>query len=598
VTRKICLALIAVAALICAALVPTLSPARGGGGGGHSGGGHSGGPVGGFGQSHMGMGRSTGNSFRPSTASRHIERGGRNHARRAQRSGSRYASRTHGRRWTSKSENTSTKTGTKTGTKISTGYPTRGNGRPTRGEGYPPRGEGNKPRPPHGPIPTIGGVPIEPVTIDPVTLGNPSAGSPGSAGVSSPASAGGGNAGTGSPAIAGPGGRNGFFPPPAGEGRYVPNEVLLDIAAGVSTQQLDVIARRFGLTRLDVHNLRLVGRAIHRWRIDNGRSVTAVIRSLAGETRIAGAQPNYLYRLEGQNDEKAPTQADNSAQYVVAKLHLTDAHRLATGRNVLVAVIDSGIDTAHPDLAGAVAASFDVLGPHEAHFHGTAMAGAIAARGQLIGVAPRVRLLAVRALNAQGEGTTASIADGIDWAVGRGARVLNLSFAGPHDPLLQQHLAAAHGRRVVLIAAAGNAGPTSAPLYPAADAHVIAVTATDADDRLFAQANRGRHIAVAAPGVDILEPAPNGSVQLISGTSIAAAHVSGVAALIIELAPSLGPDEVRTILMRSAVVLSLQEAKDHTGAGLADAFRAIQSTNDATPVQPPSAGPAVPVAAQ
>jgi subtilisin family serine protease len=596
VTGKIRLALIAVAALICAALVPTLSPARGGGGGGHSGGGHSGGHVGGFGQSHMGTGRATGASFRPSTASRHsTQRSGHNHARRAQRSGSRYASRTHGRKWTSKSESS----GSKTGTKISTGYPSRGTGRPTRGEGgYPPRGAGNKPRPPHGPTPTIGGVPIDPVTIDPVTLGNPSAGPPGSAGVSNPAGAGGGNAGTGGPASAGPTGRNGFFPPPAGEDRYVPNEVLLDIAAGVSAQQLDVIARRFSMTRLDVHNLRLVGRAIHRWRINNGRSVTAVIRALEGEARIAGAQPNYLYRQGGQNDEKAPAQADESAQYVIGKLHLTDAHRLATGRNVLVAVIDSGIDTAHPDLVGTVAASFDVLGPHEAHFHGTAMAGAIAAHGQLIGVAPRVRLLAVRALNGQGEGTTTSIADGMDWAVARGARVLNLSFAGPHDPLLQQHLAAAHGRRVVLIAAAGNAGPTSAPLYPAADPHVIAVTATDADDRLFAHANRGRHIAVAAPGVDVLGPAPNGSVQMISGTSIAAAHVSGVAALILERAPSLGPDEVRNILMRSAVVLSVQEAKDNTGAGLADAFRAIQSINDATPIQPPSPGPAVPVAAQ
>ena len=69
-----------------------------------------------------------------------------------------------------------------------------------------------------------------------------------------------------------------------------------------------------------------------------------------------------------------------TVQYVIAKLHLPDAHRVATGRNVLVAVIDSGIDTKHPDLAGTVAATFDVLGPHEAHFHGTAMAGAIAAQ--------------------------------------------------------------------------------------------------------------------------------------------------------------------------------------------------------------------------
>jgi subtilisin family serine protease len=211
------------------------------------------------------------------------------------------------------------------------------------------------------------------------------------------------------------------------------------------------------------------------------------------------------------------------------------------------------------------------------------MAGAIAAHGTLLGVAPRVRLLAVGALDAAGEGTTVTIAAGLDWAVGRGARVVNMSFAGPHDPLLQQHIAAAHRRNVVLVAAAGNAGPTSPPLYPAADANVIAVTATDADDRPFRQANRGRHIALAAPGVDVLGPAPGASVQLSSGTSVAAAHVSGVAALMIERAPALGPEAVRKILMQSAAVLRTAPGED-VGAGLADAYRAVETTDAVTQV--------------
>ncbi|HXW23980.1 MAG TPA: S8 family serine peptidase [Xanthobacteraceae bacterium] len=375
----------------------------------------------------------------------------------------------------------------------------------------------------------------------------------------------------------------------------MPNEVLLDVASGVPPEQLDAIAQRFNLTRLDVHPLRLAGRSIHRWRIDDGRSVTAVIKSLASEVRIVGAQPNYLYQEEAREREGRTANEGDPAQYVIAKLHLTEAHRLATGESVLVAVIDSGIDRGHPDLAGAIAASFDVLGPHQAHFHGTAMAGAIAARGQLIGVAPQARLLAVRALDANGQGTTVGIADGIDWAAGRGARVLNLSFAGPHDPLLQQHLAAAHARRIVLVAAAGNAGPASPPLYPAADANVIAVTATDADDRLFAQANHGRHIALAAPGVDVLEPAPDDAVQLISGTSVAAAHVSGIAALILERAPALGPEEVRGILLRSAAALSGRDGGDSSGAGLTDALRAVERASATTQIHAP---PGMPFAAQ
>jgi subtilisin family serine protease len=164
-----------------------------------------------------------------------------------------------------------------------------------------------------------------------------------------------------------------------------------------------------------------------------------------------------------------------------------------------------------------------------------------------------------------------------------------MSFAGPNDPLLRQHLAAVHARGIVLVAAAGNDGPASAPLYPAADANVIAVTATDADDRLFALANRGRYIAVAAPGVDVLEPAPNDSVQLISGTSVAAAHVSGVAALILERAPALGPEEVRGLLMQSAAALSAPDAKDNSGAGLTDALRAVESADASAQVQARSA---------
>jgi subtilisin family serine protease len=130
-----------------------------------------------------------------------------------------------------------------------------------------------------------------------------------------------------------------------------------------------------------------------------------------------------------------------------------------------------------------------------------------------------------------------------------------------------------------MVAAAGNDGPASPPLYPAADAHVIAVTATDADDRLYTIANRGRYIAVAAPGVDVLEPAPDEGLQLISGTSVAAAHVSGIAALILERAPTLDPDAVRSVITRSAAALDAPDAKDDAGAGLTDALRAVESAD-------------------
>jgi Subtilase family len=379
----------------------------------------------------------------------------------------------------------------------------------------------------------------------------------------------------------GPSLRSGFFVPPAGEHRFT-NEVVLDIGPDVPVSTLDALARRHGMTRIESYTFALTGRTMHLWRLNPGGSVASMIRGLSGERLALRAQPNFTYRFQ-QQAEMEPASLPNAAQgdptqYVVGKLHLVDAHRLATGEGVLVAVIDSGIDDAHPDLAGAIAAKFDTLGSDEKpHPHGTEMAGAIASHGRLLGVAPRARLLAVRAFGASAAGeesTTFRILRGLDWAAGQNARIINMSFAGPPDPALQDALAKARKKGIVLIAAAGNAGPKSPPLFPAADPNVIAVTATDADDKVFAQANRGAYIAVAAPGVDVLVPAPEANVALTTGTSVAAAHVSGLVALLMQVKPSLKPDDVRKILTSSAKSLG-PKTRGETGAGLADALAAV-----------------------
>ena len=206
------------------------------------------------------------------------------------------------------------------------------------------------------------------------------------------------------------------------------------------------------------------------------------------------------------------------------------------------------------------------------------MAGAIAAQVKLLGVAPKVKVLAVRAFSGDKESaqsTTFSILKGLDWAAGKNARIVNMSFAGPADPMLRNMLAKAHDKGIVLIAAVGNAGPRSPPLYPAADPLVIGVTATDADDKLLPQANRGPQVAVAAPGVDILVPAPDGGYQITSGTSVAAAHASGVAALLLARKPDMTANEVRRVLIGTAH--SIAGKRTDTGAGVIDAYDAINS---------------------
>jgi subtilisin family serine protease len=351
--------------------------------------------------------------------------------------------------------------------------------------------------------------------------------------------------------------------------------VLLNISTATSPRAVDDIARRYRLTRLDVQDFALTRHRLARLRINDGRPVGSVIRSLQVDARVLGAQPNYLYLLQ----QGATAATPDPLQYFLAKLRLPEAHALAKGERVLVAVLDTPIDAAHPDLAGVVEASFDATGAADKpHPHGTGIASVIAAHGKLTGAAPGVRILAAHAFKAVGSsGTSLDILKGLDWAGKSKANIVNMSFAGPADAELQAMLKALRANGVVLIAAVGNAGPRSPPLYPAADPKVIAVSATDMDDKPFAQANRGTHIAVAVPGVNILAAAPDGGYQMPSGTSFSAAQISGIAALLLERNPKLDAASIRRILMGTARDLGPPGHDDQFGSGLADALAAVNA---------------------
>jgi subtilisin family serine protease len=382
--------------------------------------------------------------------------------------------------------------------------------------------------------------------------------------------------------------------PPAGEHRFVPDEVVIEVANSASARQIDALQRRFRLTRLERRVFLLTGTTLYRWRIPDRRSVASVVRALERDALVVSAQPNYLFAV--QQTVGTASEGD-AAQYELAKLHLPQAHQLAKGDNVRVALIDSAVDLQNPELAGSIAGTFDTLAtPRQPDKHGTAIAGLIAAHGKLMGAAPAAKLLAVRAFAPEGsgaQGTTFNILKGLDWAAANGARIINMSFAGPHDPALHRTLAAAHRRGIVLIAAAGNGGAKSPPLYPGADPNVIAVSATDADDRLFAPSNRGRYIAVAAPGEQILVAIPDG-YEVSSGTSYSAAEVSGIAALLLQRDPTLTPDKLRHVLEATAKDLGPKGRDDEFGAGLVDAYAAVSAQRGpvagaAQPIEPVSA---------
>ena len=366
--------------------------------------------------------------------------------------------------------------------------------------------------------------------------------------------------------------------PPIGETRFSTDEVVFQFAAGTTPQEISGIAQQFGLTIVEQQTIGTLSRAVYTFRIVNGQSVRGVIGRVEAAGLKIAAQPNYTYRpTQDRNNPNADL--GDPAQYIVNKFHLAEVHRITKGDKVVIAVIDSEIDSNQPNLVGTVSDRYDAgCGATSPDSHGTGMVGAIASHGQLLGVAPQAKIIAICAFGGAGRPQSSSIKiiKGLDYAIQHGARIVNMSFAGPADPALSQALQIAREKGILVIAAAGNAGPKSPPLYPGADPNVMAVTATDESDHLFSGANQGKYITVAAPGVDVLVPAPAGGVQLTTGTSVATANVSGVAALLIARKPSLKPEEIRAILFATAKHLGSQGINPQYGAGLVDPQKALE----------------------
>jgi hypothetical protein len=153
--------------------------------------------------------------------------------------------------------------------------------------------------------------------------------------------------------------------------RFVPDEVVVRLPSNLSRQTLDDLATRHRLARVESQIVGLTGTAFHRWRITDRRSVSDVIRALEADAAVGAAQPNYRFTLQ-QNGSPA-TAEPNEMQYALAKLRLPQAHQYSTGAKVLLAVIDSGVDTSHREIVDAIADSFDAVGSTQPpDVHGTA----------------------------------------------------------------------------------------------------------------------------------------------------------------------------------------------------------------------------------
>ncbi len=315
----------------------------------------------------------------------------------------------------------------------------------------------------------------------------------------------------------------------------------------------------------------------------------ALLGELAADPDVEWAEPDErMYASATANDPLL------GAQWAVPKTRLLEAWDLGRGWGVTVAVIDTGIDASHPDLAGRVAWGPDFVqddgNPADDHGHGTHVAGTVAALANngigVVGVAPGARVLAVKVLNAEAWGYWSDIADGVIASYQRGARVLNLSLGGASDSYtLRAAIAQAQQAGALVVAAAGN-NATDQLHYPAAYPGVIAVGATTRTDARAAFSTFGAWVAVAAPGEGIVSTAKGGGYAYMSGTSMATPQVAALAALLRARRPDWTPAQVRAAITTTGAPVTGFEA--NPALRRIDARAAMQATATASPTPTPA----------
>ena len=278
-----------------------------------------------------------------------------------------------------------------------------------------------------------------------------------------------------------------------------------------------------------------------------------------------------------------PTDPLFGSQWNMSRIQVPEAHALTRGRaGVRVAIVDTGVDMKHPDLAGHVESVWDFIhqddDARDDNGHGTHCAGVVAAQPDgvgVMGVAPGVTVLAVKALDAEGLGTWSQVAEGIVAAVRRRADVINLSLGAPQASFtLSEAVKFAVGSGVTVVAAAGNENSES-PSYPASWPGVVSVGSSNTKDLKSPFSNYGPTITLAAPGSKIVSTLRYGEWGEMSGTSMASPHVAGVAALIKSVAPGFTSAQIRDRLVATVDDLGAPGRDDQTGAGRVNALRAI-----------------------
>jgi type VII secretion-associated serine protease mycosin len=403
----------------------------------------------------------------------------------------------------------------------------------------------------------------------------------------------------------------------------IQNELIVKYKAGFSTQS----QRRHAQAVL-LDNFQTADESTQLHRLNNRQSMDEALRFYQADPAVEFVMPNLRFEVqmtpadadqsiferiqqwfrrdhtasvpELQPGSRSVAQSDAAAadplraqQWYLNQLKMPAVwETYGVGQSgITVAVLDTGVDYDHPDLAGKVLKGPNYIDknydPKDLHGHGTHVAGVISAqlsnREGISGMAPQVQILAIRVLDARGSGSLFNIAKGIAYAANQGAQVINLSLGSPPGGSVMRTLAEKKGS--LIIAAAGNSA--GAIGYPAAASRFMAVGAVNEQKYLATFSNRGPELDVVAPGVNILSTYPTYEVTTnalglsqnyasLNGTSMATPMVSALAAMLWSRDPYLTPAEVRERIEKTATDLGPIGRDDMFGLGLIDPLRALQ----------------------
>ncbi|HUS15903.1 MAG TPA: S8 family serine peptidase, partial [Chloroflexia bacterium] len=315
-----------------------------------------------------------------------------------------------------------------------------------------------------------------------------------------------------------------------------------------------------------------------------GPDVAATVAALRADPAVEYAEPDYLVHEDlVPNDEKY-----SDIEWWLSAMQMQAAWDVSTGDpNLIMAVLDTGVAADHPEFEGRMLPGHNFVADngntYDDNGHGTHVSGIAGAAGNngigIAGVSWQHKILPVKVLNAEGQGSTYAFAAGIRWAADNGARVINIS-AGADFSTEAEHDAIkyAKAKGVVIVVAAGNT-PDGRPRYPAGYDEVIAVSASSRRDSVAGFSSYGDYVDVAAPGINILSTFVTNrktGYESESGTSMASPMVAGAAALVLAVNPGLSPEQVQLVLEQTADDIGDPGFDQKAGFGRINVLRALQ----------------------